>query len=121
MPAWITPLLCELVSAPRRSWRSSGVTLSRLDSSTASANPTTPPPTITIMSSVFYDHRPVSSVSIWALTDRLESAPSPRTERGARSGERSLGFQPEVPHPHPCVKENPPVLFPQPQSFVRER
>src|SRR5437870_1194473 len=46
MPAWTTPLLCELFSSPSAPWRSITATCRVFDSSTATASPTTPPPII---------------------------------------------------------------------------
>src|SRR5438874_3717016 len=47
MPAWITPLLCVLVSIPGRGWRSSTHTDAPVAAiARAAARPVTPPPTI---------------------------------------------------------------------------
>src|SRR5215469_4282647 len=53
MPAWITPLLCVLVSIPARGWRSSRQTeCPRAPSSAAVASPVTPAPITATSTSV---------------------------------------------------------------------
>src|SRR5258705_2990436 len=53
MPAWMTPLLCVLVSIPARGWRSRRQTdWHDEESSAAIARPTTPAPTTATSTSV---------------------------------------------------------------------